>query len=228
MTLKVVSVAALAATLTATAAQPAPDLFSCLIPSRLATGTFVYEGEVLGRSSSVTMAIARTPAAVRLTYTPIPGVQVVTDLDPASLFSVRGVLSGSQGEIRRWELSADGIRSTGADGTSYLVPTGGARVAFGGSNLFPFLAAAVDWDRCPSVTAAYLVANTRKIESAMLKRIGGTTLPFQGTQTDVVEIAVERPDGTDRVWVSTAPASIPLQFAAETGTGAPFRLISRR
>ena len=213
----------------APAAQNRPDMFSCVASARLPLQTLTYEYELLDKPAEATVSfrrLAQGPAEIiQMVYRPIPTVEVITDLDPVTLAPMRGRLIPGGKETGRWERDKDQIRYTGASG-DYAVQAGSGPVVFGAVHLLPFLAATVDWNRCPSVETRQLIAATRALEAVVLTRRGSSTLTHAGRPVEAFEIAVTRGTSTDTVWVARdAPAST-LQFTA--GSGKPFRLVSRQ
>lgn len=225
-TLLLAGASALAVT---TPPQSPVELFSCVVSSRLPSATLTYEYQLLENPAQATVTFHRVARGdrdvIEMIYRPIPTIDVITDLDPVSLIPLRGRLIPGGKETGRWEREKDEIRYAGAGG-GYVVQTGSGPVVFGAVHLLPFLAATVDWHRCPSVGTRQLVAATRQIETVVLTRKASGRLAHQGQSRDVYEIAVERGGVRDTIWVTQGATPTPLQFTV--GTGGLFRFVSNR
>lgn len=213
-------------------AQSEPDMFSCIEPSRLADGALTYEypplAEGIGPTHG-TLTIARVRDAnedfVRMIWQPIPGIEMVTDLNPGSLAPVSfRVSSRSSGEIMRIAMVDDQIRTT-QKGAERAVQAGGSPIVFGIPDLLELLSAAVNWDRCPSVRVRYLVG-ADKIEVAALRRTGTTTIPYQGATQAAHTIAIDRIQGRGTVVVTTRAPYISMQYIRPAGS--VYRVISKQ
>ena len=217
-------------------AKPAPmqtpDIFSCVEPGRLATGTFSYQDDGEPSRPHLRRTISAIEAGgrrlIRVTWTTPTPSEHVTDLDAATLTLVRSRITTNfasgpaSGEL---EVIDGEIRGKVAPSSPALaVPTGGRQVIFG-SYMLEALAAAVNWDRCPSVIA--YVLSSRQVESALLTRTRTPTFAFQGAAVPAIEITVQRSDRKGTIWISQTAPRATLRFSTVLVDGT-FSLVSRQ
>ena len=224
----------LAALLTAPPApMQTPDIFSCVEPGRLATGTFAYQLDENPNRPHLRRTVSAVDAGgrrlIRVTWTTPTPSEHATDLDAATLTLVRSRITTTfaTGTTASGELEViDGeIRGSVAPSSPPLaVPTEGRQVIFG-SYMLEVIAAAVNWDRCPSVIAHVL--SSRQVESALLTRTRTPTFALHGAAVPAIEITVWRSDRKGRIWIAQAAPRAVLRFSTVLADGT-FSLVSRQ
>lgn len=216
-----------------TAAPQVPDMFTCTEPARLATGTFEYQidGDTSGRPvrRTVSRVDAGGQALVRLQWLTSTPSEHITDLEASALTPLRTsstttYATGTKASARL-EIIGGEIRGnlTPASSTPIAISTGGRPVVFG-PYVVELLAAAVNWDRCPSVRTR--TVTVQRLPEIVLTRSGTATLPFQGKSVPAIEIDVKADERPRKVWITQAAPHFPLKFTTSLGDSS-FSLVSR-
>ena len=164
---------------------------------------------------------------VQVAWKPLPTIESATDILADSFVPIRmRTYSTSESNERRLVIDltlADAEIRGSRGGQPVSVPTGGQRVVFGGPYFLDVMAGAVNWDRCPSVTARHMVQY--QLVTTTLRHVSATTLSHQGMPVAVSEIEIVRPQRVDKVWVTRSAPHFLVQFTS--GTGSLVTFVSR-
>lgn len=196
--------------------QTAPDIFSCVVPSRVATGTLTYQIDFKTIPSSRS---TRTIERVNIGGADLIRVTVrnertaaTSELSAATLVPTRHesvIFEQNAGPAGRVILSLelrDGfVRGAYSLGTStpIAVDSKGRTLAFGLA--LDVLLPAVDWEKCPQVQAHSVAPSGERLQN--WRRAGnGTTSLFDGQDRAVFEIQTSAGTVGTRYWITqTAP-----------------------
>ena len=217
-----------------TSAQEAKDLFACIEPSRLAPRTATYS--VSGTSvkfSDIEIVDTLTNAGQRLlritrqrlrdkTITAEQIMQVdARTLAPVSYLHRAPSRPEPLADLAVQLFTSDTIaRLTGKTygGHVVFVPTNGAAVLFG-TSAAAMLLAAVDWDRCESVTALQLSSEDLQLRRTMsIKKVGKSVFKLKGKNIPVYELQVTSETFKWSMFVTSSAPFVVTKFVSTLGS----------
>lgn len=202
------------------AAQAAPDVFSCVAPDRVATGTLTYRTvfETGVNESVYTIERVNVGGAnlIRIATRNSMG-GLTSELDAVTLVPTRAQAvafeegAGPSGRVVRSLELRDGFVH-GQNGTHPIsINSEGRKILFSG---FETVLAAVDWEKCPQIQAHVVTAGRERTQTW---RVAGTaTVAFNGQDKAVFEIHRPGTAGSTRYWITeSAPYLILKQNSDE-------------
>ena len=185
-------------------AQQVADMFSCIEPGRLTPRTVEYRSGEYTDHLTVAPVTAGDRRLVRVTKrrtrNAVTSGEHTIDLDATSLVPAAfRLMSASRGLIS--ELIVQGDRLTGRLlRTEVSVPTGGGPALIG-AGVDDVLVAAVDWDRCATVTAqSFGLDGTPSV--SRFTRVGGLGVSISGREVAVHEVLRESGEYRTRLFVT--------------------------
>lgn len=209
-------------------AQQPPDLFSCVDPARLAapkSATYSVKGETASYTDVEEVARIEEPGRqlLRITRTryrdnAMTSAQIM-HVDARTLAPLSYLhTSARTPDAPPAKLAIQGGTLIGHSyGKSPVnVQTGAQPILFGNASE-EMLAAAIDWSRCPAVTALHLnVSNLDVRRDVSMSRVGEGTFTLEGRELPVYHIAVRQGDYEHTIAVSRAEPFVVVRTAYTT------------